>query len=155
MGLLINQWCMAQMLTLSTERFQKIQKEAPADCQHYLVQVTKYQAARNCKVSDYKEAPTGLIIYLQSFSIWNTKIKHEYLFVSLINMNYCWYQLMAGMDCWQMDYTKRATLGPKWCTFSSVCCATHLAFQKRLHLWWSCSHETTWWCSRAWLLWGN
>ncbi|CAL8078860.1 unnamed protein product [Prunus armeniaca] len=37
------------MLTLSTERFQKIQKEAPADCQHYLVQVTKYQAARNCK----------------------------------------------------------------------------------------------------------
>lgn len=39
-----------QMLTLSTERFQKIQKEAPADCQSYLVQVTKYQAARNCKV---------------------------------------------------------------------------------------------------------
>ncbi|KAF3452866.1 hypothetical protein FNV43_RR03299 [Rhamnella rubrinervis] len=37
------------MLTLSTERFQKIQKEAPADCQSYLVQVTKYQAARNCK----------------------------------------------------------------------------------------------------------
>ncbi|KAK6235964.1 hypothetical protein SCA6_011301 [Theobroma cacao] len=37
------------MLTLSTERFQKIQKEAPADCQNYLVQVTKYQAAQNCK----------------------------------------------------------------------------------------------------------
>ncbi|ONK81933.1 uncharacterized protein A4U43_C01F34410 [Asparagus officinalis] len=37
------------MLTLSAERFQKIQKEAPADCQHYLVQVTKYQAAQNCK----------------------------------------------------------------------------------------------------------
>ncbi|KAJ4833129.1 Very-long-chain aldehyde decarbonylase cer3 [Turnera subulata] len=37
------------MLTLSTERFQKIQKEAPQDCQNYLVQVTKYQAARNCK----------------------------------------------------------------------------------------------------------
>ncbi|XP_044470989.1 very-long-chain aldehyde decarbonylase CER3-like [Mangifera indica] len=37
------------MLTLSTERFQKIQKEAPVDCQNYLVQVTKYQAARNCK----------------------------------------------------------------------------------------------------------
>ncbi|ONK69677.1 uncharacterized protein A4U43_C05F25570 [Asparagus officinalis] len=37
------------MLTLSTERFQKIQKEAPADCQQYLVQVTKYQAAQNCK----------------------------------------------------------------------------------------------------------
>ncbi|WOK95039.1 protein ECERIFERUM 3-like [Canna indica] len=37
------------MLTLSTERFQKIQKEAPAECQHHLVQVTKYQAAQNCK----------------------------------------------------------------------------------------------------------
>ncbi|PON56046.1 Fatty acid hydroxylase [Parasponia andersonii] len=37
------------MLTLSTERFQNIQKEAPADCQSYLVQVTKYNAAQNCK----------------------------------------------------------------------------------------------------------
>ncbi|XP_022730206.1 protein ECERIFERUM 3-like isoform X1 [Durio zibethinus] len=37
------------MLTLSAERFQKIQKEAPADCQNYLVQVTKYHAAQNCK----------------------------------------------------------------------------------------------------------
>ncbi|KAE8687153.1 Protein ECERIFERUM 3 [Hibiscus syriacus] len=37
------------MLTLSTERFQKIQREAPMDCQNYLVQVTKYQAAQNCK----------------------------------------------------------------------------------------------------------
>ncbi|WOK98266.1 protein ECERIFERUM 3-like [Canna indica] len=37
------------MLTLSTERFLKIQKEAPAEFQHHLVQVTKYQAAQNCK----------------------------------------------------------------------------------------------------------
>uniref|UniRef100_A0A5B6Z7Y4 Putative Fatty acid hydroxylase superfamily n=1 Tax=Davidia involucrata TaxID=16924 RepID=A0A5B6Z7Y4_DAVIN len=37
------------MLTPSTERFQSIQKEAPIDCQNYLVQVTKYQAAQNCK----------------------------------------------------------------------------------------------------------
>lgn len=37
------------MLTLSTERFEKIKKEAPANCQNYLVQVTKYQAARTCK----------------------------------------------------------------------------------------------------------
>lgn len=37
------------MLTSSTERFLKIQKEAPIDCQKYLVQVTKYQAAMNCK----------------------------------------------------------------------------------------------------------
>ncbi|XP_064948514.1 very-long-chain aldehyde decarbonylase GL1-2-like [Musa acuminata AAA Group] len=37
------------MLTLSTERFLKIQKEAPEDCQHHLVQVTKYQAAQHCK----------------------------------------------------------------------------------------------------------
>ncbi|KAK4404444.1 Very-long-chain aldehyde decarbonylase CER3 [Sesamum angolense] len=37
------------MLTLSTERFRKIQKEAPTDCQKNLVHVTKYQAAQNCK----------------------------------------------------------------------------------------------------------
>ncbi|KAH6819934.1 Fatty acid hydroxylase superfamily [Perilla frutescens var. hirtella] len=37
------------MLTLSTERFSKIQREAPVDCQKYLIQVTKYQAAQNCK----------------------------------------------------------------------------------------------------------
>lgn len=37
------------MLTLSTERFQKIQKEAPIEYQKYIVQVTKYQAAKNCK----------------------------------------------------------------------------------------------------------
>ncbi|KAK4344448.1 hypothetical protein RND71_037542 [Anisodus tanguticus] len=37
------------MLTSSTERFQKIQKEAPAEYQKYLVQVTKYQAAKHCK----------------------------------------------------------------------------------------------------------
>ncbi|PIN03662.1 hypothetical protein CDL12_23813 [Handroanthus impetiginosus] len=37
------------MLTLSTERFLKIQKEAPPDCQEYLVQVTRYQAAKRCK----------------------------------------------------------------------------------------------------------
>ena len=39
-----------QMLTLSTERFLKIQREAPAESQQYLVQVTKYQAAQSCKV---------------------------------------------------------------------------------------------------------
>ncbi|KAL8138184.1 hypothetical protein V2J09_004185 [Rumex salicifolius] len=38
------------MLTLATDRFQKIQREAPVDCQKNLVQVTKYQAAKNCKV---------------------------------------------------------------------------------------------------------
>uniref|UniRef100_A0A0V0IJU1 Protein ECERIFERUM 3-like n=1 Tax=Solanum chacoense TaxID=4108 RepID=A0A0V0IJU1_SOLCH len=37
------------MLTMSTERFQKIQKEAPVEYQKYLVQITKYQAAKNCK----------------------------------------------------------------------------------------------------------
>ena len=39
-----------QMLTLSTERFLKIQKEAPSEFQQFLVQVTKYQAAQSCKV---------------------------------------------------------------------------------------------------------
>ncbi|KAG6740821.1 hypothetical protein POTOM_056290 [Populus tomentosa] len=37
------------MLTSSTERFEKIQKEAPLEYQSYFVQVTKYQAARSCK----------------------------------------------------------------------------------------------------------
>ncbi|GFS33708.1 fatty acid hydroxylase superfamily [Actinidia rufa] len=37
------------MLTLSTERFQMIQKETPIEFQNYLVQVTKYQAAQTCK----------------------------------------------------------------------------------------------------------
>ncbi|GAA0158703.1 oxidase [Lithospermum erythrorhizon] len=37
------------MLTQSTERFLKIQKEAPTDSQNFLVQVTKYQAAKHCK----------------------------------------------------------------------------------------------------------
>ncbi|KAG9131172.1 hypothetical protein Leryth_006042 [Lithospermum erythrorhizon] len=37
------------MLTQSTERFLKIQKEAPPDSQNFLVQVTKYHAAKHCK----------------------------------------------------------------------------------------------------------
>ncbi|XP_068652155.1 very-long-chain aldehyde decarbonylase GL1-1 [Aristolochia californica] len=37
------------MLTLSTERFQAIQREAPQEFQQYLVRVTKYQAARDCQ----------------------------------------------------------------------------------------------------------
>ncbi|CAM0909082.1 unnamed protein product [Alopecurus aequalis] len=37
------------MLTLSSERFLKIQREAPAEFQQYLVQVTKYHAAKTCK----------------------------------------------------------------------------------------------------------
>lgn len=37
------------MLTQSNERFAKIQSEAPPDCQQFLVQVTKYQAAKHCK----------------------------------------------------------------------------------------------------------
>ncbi|KAL5207298.1 hypothetical protein ABZP36_031733 [Zizania latifolia] len=37
------------MLTMSSERFLKIQGEAPAEFQQHLVQVTKYQAAQNCK----------------------------------------------------------------------------------------------------------
>jgi hypothetical protein len=38
------------MFTMSSERFVKIQREAPPEYQQYLVQVTKYQAAQNCKV---------------------------------------------------------------------------------------------------------
>ncbi|KAL6012263.1 Very-long-chain aldehyde decarbonylase cer3 [Asimina triloba] len=48
------------MLTLSTERFQAIQKEAPAEHQQYLVQVTKYQAAQHCKLaSGYRRESSG------------------------------------------------------------------------------------------------
>lgn len=46
-----NEHCVeTQMLTLSKERFTKIQKEAPLEFQKYFVQVTKYQAAQHCKV---------------------------------------------------------------------------------------------------------
>ena len=38
------------MLTMSSERFVKIQRESPPEYQQYLMQVTKYQAAQNCKV---------------------------------------------------------------------------------------------------------
>ncbi|XP_077222889.1 very-long-chain aldehyde decarbonylase CER3-like [Tasmannia lanceolata] len=37
------------MLTLSKERFQTIQTEAPIEFQQYLIHVTKYQAAQTCK----------------------------------------------------------------------------------------------------------
>ncbi|XP_019169492.1 PREDICTED: protein ECERIFERUM 3-like [Ipomoea nil] len=37
------------MLTQSCERFTKIQSEAPAEYQRFLVRVTKYQAAQHCK----------------------------------------------------------------------------------------------------------
>ncbi|KAJ3704791.1 hypothetical protein LUZ61_008496 [Rhynchospora tenuis] len=37
------------MLTLSVERFNSIQKEAPEEYRQYLVQVTKYQSAQHCK----------------------------------------------------------------------------------------------------------
>ncbi|KAJ6993984.1 very-long-chain aldehyde decarbonylase CER3-like [Populus alba x Populus x berolinensis] len=56
------------MLTSSKERFQKVQKEAPLEYQSYLVQVTKYQAARGCKTwivgkwitpGEQSWAPTG------------------------------------------------------------------------------------------------
>lgn len=44
--------CGVQMLTSSVERFQSIQKEAPAKFKNNLIQVTKYQAGQNCKVGD-------------------------------------------------------------------------------------------------------
>ncbi|KAK3123542.1 hypothetical protein QOZ80_8AG0632500 [Eleusine coracana subsp. coracana] len=37
------------MLTASEDRFKKIQEEAPAEAQQYLVRVTKYQSAQHCK----------------------------------------------------------------------------------------------------------
>lgn len=57
-----------QMLTLSTDRFQRIQKEAPPEYQSYLVQVTKYQAAQNCKVQRYQYPSLVLYARLKMFS---------------------------------------------------------------------------------------
>ncbi|KAL6656046.1 hypothetical protein ACP70R_006872 [Stipagrostis hirtigluma subsp. patula] len=37
------------MMTLSTERFQRIQREAPPELRQYLVQVTKYRSAQHCR----------------------------------------------------------------------------------------------------------
>ncbi|EEF34165.1 sterol desaturase, putative [Ricinus communis] len=83
------------MLTLSTERFQKIQKEAPLDCQSYLVQVTKYQAAQNCKYTMDRGVvhachAGGVVHLLEGWShhevgaidvdridlVWNAALKH-------------------------------------------------------------------------------
>lgn len=38
------------MLTASKERFDAIQREAPSEYKSNLIQVTKYQAGKNCKV---------------------------------------------------------------------------------------------------------
>ncbi|PWZ13693.1 40S ribosomal protein S4 [Zea mays] len=43
------------MFTVSSERFLKIQREAPPEYQQCLVQVTKYQAAHNCKARGSKK----------------------------------------------------------------------------------------------------
>lgn len=60
------------------------------------------------------------------------------------NNMHAWYA--ADMDSWEMDHTKRAKLCTLWSSFPPVCSSSNLALQKRLHLWWSCSHETTRWC---------
>lgn len=48
-----------QMLTTSKERFDAIQREAPAEFKNNLVQVTKYQAGKNCKVGWCKQFLTS------------------------------------------------------------------------------------------------
>lgn len=70
------------MLTQSTERFVKIQKEAPKDCQEYLVQVTKYQAAQHCKVT----------IFI-------------YTYISISSALIPIFPSSPDLDCWQMDYS--------------------------------------------------
>lgn len=96
----------AQMLTLSTERFKNIQKEAPLDCRKFLVQVTKYQAAQNCKVK--------------------ATYMYTYLWTSFKKIEWSSYAF-ADMDSRKMDHTKRAKLCSIWDSFSSVCGATDLA----------------------------
>lgn len=72
-----------QMLTLSTERFRKIQKEAPLDCHKHLVQVTKYQAAQNCKVSLFVD-----------FHIQNVKCTTKLLNAELFNRKLFFFLLL-------------------------------------------------------------
>jgi len=62
---------------------------------------------------------------------------------------------MVDLDRGEVDHTRGAKLGPDRDTFPSICGAPHSVLQKRLHLRWSCCHETTCWCSRAWKLRGK
>lgn len=67
-----------QMLTLSADRFKRIQKEAPQEYQSYLVQVTKYQAAQHCKVYTmhaFNKHPRNAGIICYWFFIHNSKVK--------------------------------------------------------------------------------
>lgn len=63
------------MLTPSSERFQAIQKEAPAESQQYLVHATKYQAAQHCKVG--KQATDDIC----SLKIWGPSMCFHHSFL--------------------------------------------------------------------------
>ena len=60
------------MLTESRKRFEIITSESPAEFRHNLVQVTKHQAGKNCKV-DINILFNSFVIQLHNlvFTLWN------------------------------------------------------------------------------------
>ena len=144
------------MLTLSTERFRNIQSEAPADCQKNLIQVTKYQAARNCKVHIYYILNRTKLVLKLVFLESDVVIKREDLIkVYFLYLKHVDCFMMADVGGRKMDNSGTAKVGSVGNSFSSVCGATNLCFSKRLHIWWPCRHETTRWCWRTWILRGT
>lgn len=129
------------MLTLSTERFIKIQKEAPEEYRQYLVQVTKSQSGQNCKV---------FYLFKQS-SVYNIYTWFYFIFIKITNNK----KYITGMDCWKMVVATWADVGPAWHTLPSVCCTTHHQLSTWLHLREIGCHEITWWCPRIGDLWGT
>ncbi|GAB2232112.1 hypothetical protein Droror1_Dr00011135 [Drosera rotundifolia] len=102
------------MLTLSGERFRKIQAQAPVDCQKYLVQVTRYEAAKNCKTwivgkwmtpREQDLAPTGT--HFHQFAVPPiSEFRHDCIYAGYAAMRlpedvqgfgYCEYTLERGV----------------------------------------------------------
>ncbi|KAL9264770.1 Very-long-chain aldehyde decarbonylase CER3-like protein [Drosera capensis] len=103
-----------QMFTLSGERFRKIQAQAPVDCQKYLVQVTRYEAAKNCKTwivgkwmtpREQDLAPTGT--HFHQFAVPPiSEFRHDCIYAGYAAMRlpedvqgfgYCEYMLERGV----------------------------------------------------------
>lgn len=120
------------MLTLSTERFVKIQKEVPADYQHHLVQVTKYQAAQNCKVGS---------------------CTCEFLLLMMIpGKQRMRAGVAADMDRWEVAVAEGAAVGTARHTLPPVRGASGHRLQAGLHLWESGRHEASQGCPGTWIL---
>lgn len=140
-----NEHCVeTQMLTLSKERFTKIQKEAPLEFQKYFVQVTKYQAAQHCKVisclnSDSFRSPLKpnksretraqifLLLSLETFftapSCWGYQPQNTESWKTITN--FLKKKQYSDVDYREVDDATWAVLGSIRNTFSPVCGATN------------------------------